>query len=202
MPAKSTRTITLLLNQNVESLGIVGDVVTVKPGYARNFLLPLGIAEAPTDERVEALKAARAEALADLEQVRSERKQIIDALEEMSITLVRSCNDRGVLYGSVTQRDISDGLIELGHGVDERAVRLANPIRRVGDYPVVIQFEKDLRVEIGIEILPDRTLDGLDEEEMEFDEDGELIEKKAKSAPKAEEAPAEDASEEAPADDA
>ncbi len=74
MPAKSTRTITLLLNQNVESLGIVGDVVTVKPGYARNFLLPLGIAEAPTDERVESLKAARADALAELEKVRGVRK--------------------------------------------------------------------------------------------------------------------------------
>ena len=87
MPAKSTRTIPLLLNQNVESLGIVGDVVTVKPGYARNFLLPLGIAEAPTDERVESLKAARAEALAELEKVRGERKQIIDALGGPAVAL-------------------------------------------------------------------------------------------------------------------
>ncbi|MHC4792945.1 MAG: 50S ribosomal protein L9 [Planctomycetota bacterium] len=184
MPAKSTRTITLLLNQNVESLGIVGDVVTVKPGYARNFLLPLGIAEAPTDERVEALKAARAEALAELEQVRGERKKIIDALEEMSITLVRSCNDRGVLYGSVTQRDISDGLTELGHAVDERAVRLANPIRRVGDYPVVIQFEKDLRAQIHIVVEADRSL-AEESEEMEFDNEGELIEPSARRAPEA-----------------
>ena len=64
----------------------------------------------------------------------------------MAIALVRSCNDRGILYGSVTKRDISDALIELGHSVDERAVRLANPIRRVGEYPVVIQFEKEMRV--------------------------------------------------------
>ncbi|MAD20684.1 MAG: 50S ribosomal protein L9 [Planctomycetaceae bacterium] len=185
MPAKSTRTITVLLNQNVESLGIVGDVVKVKPGFARNFLLPLGIAEAPTDERVEALKAARAEALAELEKVRGERKQIIDALEEMSITLVRSCNDRGVLYGSVTQRDISDGLVELGHAVDERAVRLANPIRRVGDYPVVIQFEKDLRAQIHIVVEADRSLSE-ETEEMEFDNEGELIEPSARKAPEGE----------------
>ena len=185
MPAKSTRTITVLLNQNVESLGIVGDVVKVKPGFARNFLLPLGIAEAPTDERVEALKAARAEAFAELEKVRGERKQIIDALEEMSITLVRSCNDRGVLYGSVTQRDISDGLVELGHAVDERAVRLANPIRRVGDYPVVIQFEKDLRAQIHIVVEADRSLSE-ETEEMEFDNEGELIEPSARKAPEGE----------------
>ena len=148
----------------------------VRPGYARNYLLPLGIAEVPTDERIESLKAAREQAMAELEQLRSERRGIIAALEDIAITLVRSCNDRGILYGSVTQRDIADGLNELGHRVDERAVRLANPIRRVGEYPVIIQFEKEMRVEILIKVDADRTL--ADEtEEMEFDNEGELIEK-------------------------
>lgn len=192
----------LLLNETVENLGIVGDVVRVKPGFARNYLLPLEIAEVPTPEKVEALKELRATAKAQLEALRAERIDTVGNLQGISVKLTRSCNDQGVLYGSVTQRDISDALMEGDLKVDERAVRLNQPIRRIGEYSVVIQFEKDLRVEIGIEILPDRTLDGLDEEEMEFDEDGELIEKKAKSAPKAEEAPAEDASEEAPADDA
>ena len=187
MPAASNRQVTLLLNRNVESLGIVGDVVKVRPGYARNYLLPLGIAEVPTEERIESLKAAREQAMAELEQLRSERRGIIAALEDIAITLVRSCNDRGILYGSVTQRDIADGLNELGHRVDERAVRLANPIRRVGEYPVVIQFEKEMRVEILIKVDADRTI--ADEtEEMEFDNEGELIEK-----PKAKPADAEDA---------
>ena len=64
MPARSTRQVTLLLNRNVESLGIVGDVVKVRPGYARNYLLPLCIAEVPSDERIAELKAAREQALA------------------------------------------------------------------------------------------------------------------------------------------
>lgn len=181
MPAKTIRHVTLLLNRNVESLGIVGDVVKVRPGYARNYLLPLGIAEVPTEERIEALKAARETAKAELEQLRAERRGIIEALDDLAITLVRSCNDRGILYGSVTQRDIADGLVELGHRVDERAVRLANPIRRVGEYPVVIQFEKEMRVEILIRVDADRTLAD-EEEEMEFDNEGELIEK-PKAAP-------------------
>jgi large subunit ribosomal protein L9 len=195
MPARSTRQVTLLLNRNVESLGIVGDVVKVRPGYARNYLLPLGIAEVPSDERIAELKAAREQALAELQRVRSERRGIIDTLEGMAIALVRSCNDRGILYGSVTQRDISDALIELGHSVDERAVRLANPIRRIGEYPVVIQFEKEMRVEIQIRVEADRSI--ADEtEEMEFDNEGELIVKKKKAKPAeatAEEAPAETA---------
>ena len=182
MPARSTRQVTLLLNRNVESLGIVGDVVKVRPGYARNHLLPLGIAEVPTDERIAELQAAREQAMAELQRVRSERRGIIDTLEGMAIGLVRSCNDRGILYGSVTQRDISDALNELGHAVDERAVRLANPIRRVGEYPVVIQFEKEMRVEIQIRVEADRSI--ADEtEEMEFDNEGELIIKPKKEAP-------------------
>ena len=188
MPAKTLRQVTLLLNRNVESLGIVGDVVKVRPGYARNYLLPLGIAEVPTEERIEALKAAREEAMAQLEVLRTERRGIITALEDLAITLVRSCNDRGILYGSVTQRDIADALNELGHRVDERAVRLANPIRRVGEYPVVIQFEKEMRVEILIKVDADRSIAD-ESEEMEFDNEGELIEK---PRPAAEESGSED----------
>lgn len=186
MPAASTRQVTLLLNRNVESLGIVGDVVKVRPGYARNYLLPLGIAEVPTDERIASLKSARAEAMAELETLRSERRGIITALEDIAISLIRSCNDRGILYGSVTQRDIADGLNELGHRVDERAVRLANPIRRVGEYPVVIQFEKEMKVEVIIKVDADRSISE-ESEEMEFDNEGELIEKPTRKAKDTEE---------------
>ena len=186
MPAKTFRQVTLLLNRNVESLGIVGDVVKVRPGYARNYLLPLGIAEVPTDERVAALQSAREVAMADLEQLRSERRGIISALEDLAVNLIRSCNDRGILYGSVTQRDIADGLNELGHRVDERAVRLSNPIRRVGEYPVVIQFEKEMKVEILIRVEADRSI-AEESEEMEFDNEGELIEKPRASAQPTEE---------------
>ena len=176
MASKSYRSITLLLNRNVEGLGIVGDVVKVKPGFARNYLLPLGIAEPPTDERIDELKEAREAAQAELERVRAERTGIIEALVDKSIELVRSCNDRGILYGSVTQQDISDALRDLGHAVDERAVRLAQPIRRLGDFPVIVQFDKDLRSEIVVKVLPDRSL-AEEIEEMEFDNEGNLIEK-------------------------
>ena len=192
---ENTKKVELLLNETIEHLGIVGDVVSVKPGYARNYLLPLGIAEVPTEEKVEALKELRKTAKAQLEALRAQRVETIGNLESITLKLTRSCNDQGVLYGSVTQRDISDALLEGEMQVDERAVRLNQPIRHVGSYTVLIQFEKDLRSEITIEVLPDRTLEELDDD-MEFDDEGELIEKPAK-AEKAEDAPAED---EAPAE--
>lgn len=168
------KNVELLLNETIEHLGIVGDVVTVKPGYARNYLLPLGIAEVPTPEKVEALKEMRETAKAQLEALRAQRVETIGSLGDITLKLTRSCNDQGVLYGSVTQRDISDALREGEIDVDERAVRLNQPIRHVGSYEVLIQFERDLRADITVEVLPDRTLEEL-EEEMEFDEEGELV---------------------------
>ena len=113
------KNIELLLNETVENLGIVGDVVKVKPGHARNYLLPLGIAEVPTPEKIEALKELRATAQAELEQLRAQRVDTVGKLDGVNLKLTRSCNDQGVLYGSVTQRDISDALHEGDLDVEE-----------------------------------------------------------------------------------
>lgn len=191
----SKKNIELLLNETIEHLGIVGDVVNVKPGYARNFLLPLGIAELPTPEKIEALKERRSAAKAELEALRTQRAETVGKLDSVSIKLTRSCNDQGVLYGSVTQRDISDALRDGELDVDERAVRLNQPIRHVGTYNVLIQFEKELRAEITIEVLPDHTIEELDDE-MEFDDEGELVEKPVKK--RRDPAPEENAEADAP----
>ena len=189
----SRRTIELLLLENVENLGIVGDVVKVRTGYARNYLLPMQIAEAPSDERIEALQAERTAALARVAAQRADREELTARMEEVELTLVRSCNDRGGLYGSVTQRDIADALAQVGYpGIEIRAVRLPTSIRRIGDYEVPIQFEADLRVDISVIVDPDQPLE--EREEMEFDDEGELIEKpEPKPKPVAEEVPAEEA---------
>ena len=155
----ATKKVELLLNRTIENLGLVGDVVKVKPGFARNYLLPHAFAEAPTAEKIEALKGLRAKAQAELAKLRSEREALIARMEGAAIKLVRSVNDSGVLYGAVTQRDIADQLVVDGFLVDMRAVRLQMPIRRIGSYSCVIQLDRDLKTEIGIEVLPDRTLE-------------------------------------------
>ena len=169
------KNIELLLLQTVENLGIVGDIVRVKPGYARNYLLPHGLAEFPTPSRIEALKEERARARAELAALRKEREELLALMKEVTVTLVRSCNDKGHLYGSVTQRDIADGLKEKGYNVDVRSVRISNAIRHIGEHPVPIQFDKDLRAEIVVMVEPDQPLE--EREEMEFDDEGNLIEK-------------------------
>ena len=149
----------LLLLETIENLGLVGDVVKVRPGFARNYLLPNGMAETPTAEKIEALKEARAIAEAQVAKQRADREALIARMSGISVTLVRACNDQGILYGAVTQRDISDQLISDGYGVDMRAVRLNNPIRRVSSETVTIQFGRDLSTEITVMVKPDRIIE-------------------------------------------
>jgi len=178
------RNIELLLQENVENLGIVGDVVKVKPGFARNYLLPMGVAVVPTPQRIADLEAERAKAMANLEAQKDRRKMILEKLEGIALTMTRSCNDQGVLYGSVSQRDIADGLQEvaeeMGDMMDPRHVRMATAIRHIGTYEIPIQFDQELRTEIQLIVEPDQALE--EREEMEFDDDGELIEKPAPAA--------------------
>jgi len=157
------RPVELLLTRNVENLGIVGDIVKVRAGFARNYLLPHALAEHPTDAKIEALKEARAKALAEIAAQRQLREETIGKLTGISIKLVRSCNDQGVLYGSITQRDIADALVAAGYAVDMRAVRLAAPFRRIGSYTCLIQFDRDLKADITVEVAADRTLESMEE---------------------------------------
>jgi large subunit ribosomal protein L9 len=153
------RNVELLLNITVENLGLVGDVVKVKPGHARNYLLPHGLAEYPTAEKIEALKDARATAAAAMQKRQEGRAKLIARLTDVTIKLIRSVNDQGALYGAVTHRDIFDQLQVDGFPVEIHAVRLANTVRRIGTYTCAIVFDRELRTEINIEVLPDRTLE-------------------------------------------
>ena len=195
----SARRIELLLNSNVENLGIVGDVVRVRMGFARNFLIPMGIAEIPTPEKIEALASEREIALQKYEENQSLQAALIEQLKEVALTLTRSANDQGGLYGSVTQRDISDALAENDFVIPTRAVRLHQAIRRVGEYSVTIQFGKDLRTDIDIIVKPDRPLE--DREEMEFDDEGNLIMVDPKPAKDKEEEERKPTTKEAPAEE-
>ena len=187
------KSIKLLLTENVDNLGIVGDVVNVKIGYARNYLLPRELATEPNEELLTQLADKRKKAEAELAELRKRREALIGKLEGLEITMERACNDQGHLYGSVTQHDIASGLNELGYAVRPREVRLAHTIKRLDAYDVTVKFDSDLEATIKLHVVPDREMDSDEREEMEFDNEGNLIEKKSEpkaEAPKAE-APAE-----------
>lgn len=149
----------LLLKETVDNLGIVGDVVTVRTGYARNYLLPREMAMKPSDEAIKALAAKRAEAEKKIAEQRAKRTEMVKKLEGVEVSLIRPCNDFGILYGAITQQEISKALREKGYEVRPRDVRLPHAIKRVDSYEVHIKFEADLEATIVINVLPDRELD-------------------------------------------
>ena len=166
------RNVKLLLTENVDSLGIVGDIVNVRVGYATT----------PSDELVAQLAEKRAQAEKQLAERRAQREEMIGKLNGQELTLIRACNDQGQLYGSVTQQDISSALKELGFNVAPREVRLPTTIKRVDTFDIHIKVDSDLEADIKLWVVADRELDTEDNDEMEFDNEGELIIKDKKPA--------------------
>jgi large subunit ribosomal protein L9 len=168
------KTLKLLLTESVESLGIVGDVVSVRTGYARNFLLPRNMATTPTDELVKSLASKRAEAEREVALQRKHREELVTKLQGVEIELVKGCNDQGHLYGGITQQELSTILGEKGYGVKPRDIRLTEAIKRVGSYEVHIKLASDLEANVKLVVKPDR--------ELELDRDAHRQGDKAKKA--------------------
>lgn len=170
--------IELLLTENVENLGIVGDVVKVRLGYARNFLLPRELATEPSEELIKSLQAKRADAERALAEQRQQRATTIEKLTNYELHIERPCNDQGILYAGVTQQEITAALNAAGFkDVRPRDIRLSEAIKRVDTYTVHVKFDSELATDIKLWVMADRKLDLDEKEEMDFDMEGELIEK-------------------------
>lgn len=152
------KTVKLLLVENVDSLGIVGDVVNVRTGYARNFLLPRELATQPSEERIKELAGKRAEAQKQIEQMRQQRLGMSEKLKGVEITLVRSCNDQGILYGAITQQELATALREQGFHIQPRDVRITQAIKRIDNYDIHIKLDSDLDSLIKVHVKADREL--------------------------------------------
>lgn len=170
------KTVELLLTETVESLGIVGDVVKVRTGFARNYLLPRAMATTPSEEKIKALATKRADAERHVAEMRRAREEMIEKLEGVEVTLERSCNDQGLLYGSVTQQDVATALNAMGFAVRPRDVRLQTTIKRIDSYEVPIKPESDLEAVVKLWVVADRELNlDKDREERSFDDQGNVV---------------------------
>ena len=172
------KTVELLLTESVENLGIVGDVVKVRTGYARNYLLPRAFATTPSQELIKSLQAKRAEAEKQLAEQRKMRAATIEKLQGFELTLERSCNDLGILSAAVTQRETASALPAAGYPVRDRDVRLSGAIKRVDHYDVHIKYESDLETHIKLHVKADRLLSKEEKADLDFDNEGNLIERR------------------------
>ncbi|MEC7724517.1 MAG: 50S ribosomal protein L9 [Planctomycetota bacterium] len=140
----------LLLKQNVEHLGRTGDVVDVKPGYARNYLLPRGLAVLVTKSNIAEVERARAQAIAEEEARVAGLKDMGSKLADLSVTIEGKANEEGHLFGSVNASQIAAALREKDIAVDDKMVRLENPLKEIGVYDVTIHLHADVEAPIKV----------------------------------------------------
>ena len=143
----------VILRQAVENLGHPGDVVTVSNGYARNYLLPRGVAYQATEGNKKRISQEKAR----LEAAESERRDtaadFAKVLEEVSITFAARVGEEGKLFGSVTAADIQQQLEAQGHKVERRQIDLHEPIKALGVYRVPIKLHADVKPEIKVWVI-------------------------------------------------
>lgn len=139
----------LLLN-DVRKLGHIGDVVDVKIGYARNYLLPQRLATQPTDENIAAIAEAKKLAALERNRKREEFKTLAEQFEDVSVTIEAQANPEGTLYGSVGAKEIGAALREAGYAVKDEFVMLDAPIRTLDNVMVKLEFTEDITAQVKV----------------------------------------------------
>ncbi|HYO97521.1 MAG TPA: 50S ribosomal protein L9 [Polyangiaceae bacterium] len=143
----------VLLQSDVESLGSGGEVVRVRAGYARNFLLPRGLAMVATAgnlKRVDELKRA---AQSRAKQEREKAQAAAGTLSALSLTIQRAVGEEGKMYGSVTSKDIEEAVERAGASVERRRIQLPDPIRQLGSYSVPVKLHGDVVATLKVEVV-------------------------------------------------
>ena len=143
----------VILRQSIENLGQPGDIVKVSPGYARNFLLPRGIAYEATEGNRRRLERERSKLEAAEDERRSRAQEIADRLGEVSLTFSARVGDEGKLFGSVTAADIAQQLEAQGHHIEKRQIELPEPIKSLGVYRVPIRLHADVKPELKVWVI-------------------------------------------------
>jgi large subunit ribosomal protein L9 len=142
----------IILQEDIDKLGHRGDVVTVKPGYARNFLLPNNLAIQATPGNMKALERIRGSLAKKTATELDAAKKQAELLASVSLKFARKTGENDQMFGSVTSGDISDGLKAQGFQVDKRQVQLADPLKTLGEFPVTIKVFRDVTAEIKVHV--------------------------------------------------
>ena len=142
----------IILLERIAKLGQMGDVVTVRDGYARNYLLPQGKALRATKENQQKFEGQRAQLEARNLELKKEAEAVGEKLDGQSFVAIRQAGDSGQLYGSVSSRDIAELATEQGFSLDRRQVVLVQPIKSLGLHPVTVTLHPEVEVAVTINV--------------------------------------------------
>jgi large subunit ribosomal protein L9 len=143
----------VLLREDIVDLGARGEIVRVKAGYARNYLLPRKLAVEATDSNVKQIESERAALMKREAKERSTAEGQAEQLRNLTLKFERKVGEAGVLYGSVTSMDIAHALKDQGYEVDRRRIVLREPIKRFGNYTVPVRLHREVNVDLPVSVL-------------------------------------------------
>ena len=142
----------VILLERVAKLGQMGDVVDVKPGYARNFLLPQGKAKSASESNIAAFESEKAKLEAHNLETKKEADALAASLNGQNFTIIRSASDTGALYGSVTPRDAADAAKAAGFTIDRKQFTLKSPIKELGLHEIEIKLHPEVSSSVTVNV--------------------------------------------------
>ena len=145
--------IEVILREDVKTLGKAGEMVRVKPGYARNYLLPHGLAFEATEGNKKRIAAeTRARGVRDAAE-KTEAEAAAAKLSAVTLTIGGKAGEEGKLFGSVTAQDVADALGHAGHAIDRRRIELDHPIKSLGDHVVRVRLHSEVHAEVRVSVV-------------------------------------------------
>ncbi|MDE7160741.1 MAG: 50S ribosomal protein L9 [Muribaculaceae bacterium] len=143
----------IILKENVTDLGYKDDVVEVKDGYGRNYLIPQGKAVIATKSALKQLEEDKKQRAHKLAQILADAQEAAKAIEGVKLTIPAKASATGSIYGSVGAVQIAEALAKLGHDIDRKIISVKNPVKEVGTYVAAVRFHKDVVSEIEFEVI-------------------------------------------------
>lgn len=143
----------VILKENVETLGKAGDTLKVSNGYARNFLIPRGLAIEASSKSMKTLEQEKKHILQRVEREKKRAELLVEKINGVTCTISRRVGEQDKLFGSVTTKDIEKSLSDQGIDVDRKTILLEEPIKSLGDFPVKIRLQPGITAEIKIMVV-------------------------------------------------
>jgi large subunit ribosomal protein L9 len=145
--------IEVILREDISTLGRAGEMVRVKPGYARNYLLPKGLAYEATEGNKKRIAAETRVRTVRNQAERTEAERVAETLRGVTLTLSGKAGEEGKLFGSITSQDIADALGREGHPVERRRIELEHPIKTTGSHTVFVRLHPEVHAELRVSVV-------------------------------------------------
>ena len=143
----------VILTQDVEHLGDAGEVVSVKPGYGRNYLIPRGFALLATRGNIAQLEHHKRRIAKEQEALRSEREAMAKSIEGAAVSIARQVGEENKLFGSVASKDIVEALEAQNIKLDRKLIRLPEPLKEIGSHEVEVRFSADIKATLKVNVV-------------------------------------------------